>query len=209
MLSMLEVKDRLGPYHALLVGAHLNATKRLNSVAKRSPEFVAAFNATERANVLHGQIRSLTAIAVESVRGVSMTAWDVDTVAVGTDLLVRLKHLGQRGTPANVQTVQQVLLSKQQYKEEVIEILSLSGIQGAPTLVTCGYSMDGLDISTIMIRRDCIGHNPWTYGIYGSVAIVEPLMLPTIEDVKPAIVRSTRRKPGKSEKDANDTGSGG
>ena len=42
-----------------------------------------------------------------------------------------------------------------------------------PTLLTCGYTLDGDKIGRIVVRRDCIGHPPWHYEIYGGRTAVE------------------------------------
>jgi hypothetical protein len=193
VLSLLEVRQQLDPLHPIFTAAHIGAAKRLRDVTEKFPEAMAALNATERANWLHGQIRSLVSAGVETVESARITAWDIDTVAVGVNLLVRFKYVGG-GSPANVDTEQQRLLAKQSYKDVALEVLALAGITEPPTTVTCGYTLDGFDIGRVMIRRDCAGHDPWTYDIYGGAAVVEPLLLRGIEEARPARVSSSKKK---------------
>jgi len=193
MLSQREVAERVEPLLSVFRAAHLGAAARLREVAEKVPQAIAALNATEMANFMHGQIRDLVAVGVESVSGAEMTVWNIDTVAIGSDLLVRLKYLG-RGEPANVLTEQQRLLAAQKYTEEAMAVLALSGLERPPTMVTCGYKMVGFEVATISIRRDCKGHDPWKYDIYGGESVSEPQRIPGIEEAKPAVVRSTRPK---------------
>ncbi|MFZ1926261.1 MAG: hypothetical protein WAU42_08985, partial [Solirubrobacteraceae bacterium] len=73
-------------------------------------------------------------------------------------------------------------------------MLALDGISAPPTLLTCGYTLEGADIERIEVRRDCVGHQTWSYEIYGGEAVVEPLVIPgLIDTTKPAIVTSTRK----------------
>ncbi len=189
MLSMKQVHDRLGDdLHEIFVAAHVGAFKRLEDVARGYPEVIAALNATERANLLHGQIRQLVAVGVETYDRAELTEWDIDTVAVGINLLVRFKYLGH-GAPANNRsTEQQRLLERQQYKEAAMAVLALSGIEEPPTIVTCGYTLDGLQLSRVLIQRDCAGHDRWNYDIYGGTAVMEPLALAGIAEAEPGVV---------------------
>lgn len=166
---------------------------RMREVQKEHPEYISALNAKERANFVHGQVRQLVGVAVECIDGARVTDWDIDTVAVGGDLLVRFKYLGNGDPANNKSTEQQRLLDRQQYKQEAMPVLFAAGITEPPTLVTCGYTLDGLDLARVRIQRDCKGHDRWYYDIYGEVvAVVEPLHLDGIEEARPAAVRSAR-----------------
>jgi hypothetical protein len=189
---MKGVADLLEPLHPILTAAHLGAAKRFREMAEQFPDTVVALNERERANFFHGQIRSLVSIGVEPLEGAEVTAWDVDTVAVGSNLLVRFKFLGN-GEPANVPTEQQKLLARQQYKQETLDLLALSGITEPPTTVTCGYTLNGMEIGRVLIQRDCKGHDRWSYDIYGGATVNEPLLLPGVEEAKPAVVRSRKK----------------
>lgn len=191
MLTREQVATRLDRFQSIFSDAHLGAVARLKKVASDSPAVVAALNSTERANLLHGQIRDLVSVGIEETSGATVTEWDIFTLAIGSDLLVRFKYLGS-GVPANVATEQQRLLARQRYTEETMAVLTLSGIEKPPTIVTCGYTLDGLDLSKVTIRRDCKWHEPWMYNIYGDEVAVEPLTLPGVEEAKPAVVRSKR-----------------
>lgn len=203
VLTLDEVAQRLEPLHPTFCAAHLGAAARLRKVADEMPEVIAPLNTTERANFLHGQVRDLVSVGVEEIAGAQVTEWDLFTVAVGGDLLVRFKFLGN-GEPANVLTEQQRLLARQRYKEEAMAVLALAGIEMPPTTVTCGYTLDGFDIAKVTIRRDCSGHQTWLYDIYGGDEVAEPLLLPGMKEAKPAVVRSARDKQRADEVDASE-----
>jgi hypothetical protein len=191
MLTQREVADQLRPITPVLVDAHMGAAARLQALHNWNPALVAAMNPTERANFFHAQIRDLVSVGVEPIEGVQVTKWNVFSLAVGTDLLVRFKYLGN-GKPANVATEQQVLLSRQSYTAETLDVLAQAGILRPPTTVTCGYTLNGLDLAQVLVRRDHAACEPWVYSVHPHVAVTEPLVLPGVEQPKPARVRSKR-----------------
>jgi hypothetical protein len=199
MLSRSEVQSRLAPHHDLLVDAHLGAAARIKKVMEGCPELIAALDATERANLIHGQVRDLVTVAVEGMHGIKTTSWSVFSLAVGPNLLVRFRYVGRRGAPVNAPTGQQKLLARQTYKEEAMAVLALAGITEPPTTVTCGYTLEGLDIGRVVIRRDCGGHEPWVYSLYGEAVDYEHMTLPGTTEAKPAVLRSKIRPAGTEE----------
>lgn len=200
MLDDHEVHAILGDdLESALVACHLGAATRLKEIATEYPAAIAALNATERANFLHGQIRDLVAVAVEPMEGVRVTPWNVDTIAVGVNLLVRFKYLGNGAPANNKSTEQQQLLDSQQYTEETMELLAAIGVTEPPTLVTCGYTLDGLDMSSVRIQRDCKGHDTWHYPIHGELAPAVQLRFPGTEEARPAVVTSKKKKKAQDE----------
>lgn len=193
MLTQKEVAERLREVSPIFVAAHQGAAERFKALLKDQPASAAALNATERANFLHGQVRDLVSVGVEPIQGAVVTSWNIFTVAVGDDLLVRFKHLGC-GKPANVRTEQQILLAKQTYTEETMALLGQVGIVKPPTTVTCGYSLIGYDISQVLIRRDRKSDLSWTYSLYPYETVAEPQMFPGMEPAKPARVQSKRTR---------------
>lgn len=192
MLSLDEVRQQLDRLHPIFVAAHVGAYKRLQDVQEKYPEFVSAMNARERANVLHGQVRSLVAVGVEPEENAQVTEWDIDTVAVGFNLLVRFKFLGNGDPANNKSTEQQRLLDAQRYKSSAMTVLALAGITEPPTIVTCGYTSDGNGLGRVLIQRDCKGHERWNYDIHGGTAVVEPLRFVGMDEARPAVVRSRK-----------------
>lgn len=191
MLSMAQVQKRLGDdLHTIFVAAHVGAFKRLADIANDHAAAVAALNARERANFLHGQVRQLVGVGVETHDNAHVTDWDIDTVAVGNDLLVRFKYLGNGAPANNKSTEQQKLLDQQRYTEKAMNALTLAGIEVPPTTVTCGYTHDGLgiELGRVLIQRDCVGHDRWNYDIYGGTSVVEPLTIPGIAETTPSVV---------------------
>lgn len=196
VLSLGEVKTRLDPVNPVLEAAHLGAAERLKGL---DPSTAAALNPIERANFLHAQVRQLVGVGVEPMAGVRVTEWDLDTIAVGSDLLVKFNYI----TDPVRHTTQQKMLKRQKYKPEAMAVLALAGIIGPPTTVTCAYTLDGMDIGRVLIRRECAGHETWEYDIYGGTAIVEPQHFPGIDEARPAIVRSKQAREGASEDQAS------
>lgn len=196
MLSLSQVAARLERVHPVLTAAHLGAAERLKAM---DPDAAAALNAIERANFLHAQVRSLVAVGIEQMEGVHVTQWDVDTIAVGTDLLVKFNYV----TDPPRHTKQQKMLKRQEYKPKAMEILSLSGITEPPTTVTCAYTLDGMDIGRVLIRRERTGHETWEYDIHGGLAVVEPQIIPGIKEARPAVVRSKKASEGVVEDEAS------
>jgi hypothetical protein len=133
MLSMSQVQQMLsGGLHDVIVDAHKGGFKRYADVADEFPAVVAAFNQRERANFLHSQIRQLVEVGVESRDDAQVTSWDIDTLAVGVNLLVRFKYLGNGAPANNKSTEQQKLLDRQMYTEETMALLARAGIMDAP-----------------------------------------------------------------------------
>lgn len=201
MLSMPQVHALLDPIQPILVAAHLGAAERVKTIAQgpATAEAINALNLVERANFYHGQIRQLVAVGIEPLPNVNVTSWAVDTIAVGTNLLVRFSYLGGEG-PDYRKTEQQRLLAQQQYKPEAMELLSLAGITEPPTTVVCGHTLRGLDISRVVLRRDCLGHDQWSYDIYGGEAVVDPQRFTGIDEAKPAVVRSKTSATGAAQR---------
>jgi hypothetical protein len=210
MLELTDVQARLGSLTDVFVDAHLVAANRMKKFGEAVPEAIAALNSTERANVMHGQVRQLVLVDVESRSDVRQVHWNslLFLIGIGDDVLVRFKYLGH-GRPANVHTEQQHLLERQQYDEQMWSALDESGFKDAPTLVTCGYTLDGMDIGKVSIRRDCIGREPWSFEIYGGTAVVEPMMLKglSIDETRPARVTSkSKKRDGQTGTDDNSSG---
>jgi hypothetical protein len=202
MIELTEAQEAIKPIEPALVNGLTKAAENWEKLLQEQPELALPLDATTRANFIHdhacAEVTHLTADAdgVKLADGLGFFA-----ILVGEDIMLRMKFVGD-GAPRNVATGQQKLLARQAFTPEMI--LALDGIQAPPTLLTCGYTLEGVAIGRIEIRRDCTGHPTWNYDIYGGEAIVEPLVIPGLTDTtKPAIVTSTRKATeGESHADA-------
>jgi hypothetical protein len=72
-------------------------------------------------------------------------------------------------------------------------------------MLTCGYTLDdGIELARVEIRRDCKGHQPWSFDIYGGEAVAEPLVFPGMTDTtRPATVTSIKEVAKKGQADAS------
>lgn len=125
-------------------------------------------------------------------------------VRIGSYILLRFKYVGNDGGPHNVATRQQRLLARQTYDEEMALALNGDVSLAPPTLLTCGYTLtDRAEVDRIEIRRDCDGHLPWMYDIYGGGVVNEPIFIDGMADeAKPATVTSSGETQRKDESEA-------
>jgi hypothetical protein len=202
MIELTAAQDAIKPIEAALTEGLKKAAKSWETLLNERPALALPLNTTTRANFIHdhacSEVTQLTADAagVKVADGLQFFA-----LMVGDDILLRMKYVGF-GAPRNYATEQQKLLARQAFTPDMV--LALDGITAPPTLLTCGYTLEGAAIDRIEIRRDCAGHQTWSYDIYGGEAIIEPLVIPgLIDTTKPAIVTSTRKAAeGESHADA-------
>jgi hypothetical protein len=179
-----------------LVEAHKTAVDRWATFVKEQPELALPFDATARANFIHPHIRHEILQRVAGVPGVRPTPENLDLfgLIIDEDLFMRFKFVGH-GLPHSYPTDRQKELAEQKFSEDLTELLLGDGSLDPPTLVTCGYTLDGEKLGRLEIRRDCKGHLPWSYDIFGGQAVVSPLIIPGMKDnTKPAKVKSKKRK---------------
>lgn len=197
MIELGEVQDRFKSLALKepLIDAHKAAAAHWKYMVEEKPELVLPLDATARANFLQPHICHEVAKRVDGIiPGVKSTdALDFFAVWIHDDVLMRFKYVGA-GRPHNVQTKQQKLLARQTYTPEMVMALTGDPSLTPPTILTVGYTLDGADIARIEVRRDCRDHLPWSFDIYGGTAVVEPIIMPGLDDTaKPATIRSTRR----------------
>jgi hypothetical protein len=192
MIELAEAQDAIKPIEPALVEGLTKAAENWETLLNDHPALALPLDATTRANFIHNHACSEVAHLTADVDGVALAeGLGFFAVLIGSDIVLRMKFVGY-GAPSNVATRQQKLLAQQSFTPEML--LALDGIPAPPTLLTCGYTLEGAAIGRIEIRRDCIGHQTWSYDIYGGEAIVEPLVIPgMIDTTKPAIVTSTRK----------------
>jgi hypothetical protein len=192
MVELPYAQDAIKPIEPTLVEGLTKAAENWETLLSEHPALALPLDATTRANFIHNHACSEVAHLTADADGVTLAeGLGFFALLIGSDIILRMKFVGY-GAPSNVATRQQKLLAKQSFTPEML--LALDGIPAPPTLLTCGYTLEGAAIGRIEIRRDCIGHQTWSYDIYGGEAIVEPLVIPgMIDTTKPAIVTSTRK----------------
>lgn len=152
------------------------------------------FGARERANFLHAHFRrelTVRANGLPELRPSMRPGFFV--LVLDGEVLIRPKYCGQ-GSPRNVSTDQQRLLSAQYYTPQLMEALSFEGVLEPPTLVTLGYTLSGADLGRLFILRECSGYAPSSFDIYGGTAMAEQVQLPEMPEPMAARV-SSRTKP--------------
>lgn len=201
MIDLRTAREQLRPLDTPLVDAYKAAIQRWAELIDDSAHLALPLDATARANFIHPHVCREVQIRVADVAGVEPTdALGFFALRIGHDILLRFKHVGG-GIPRNYKTRQQRLLAGQTYDTQMVFALTGDPALTPPTLLTAGYTLDGKTLARVEIRRDCIGHQPWTYDIFGGTSVTEPLIIDSLEDTtKPATVISIRT--GKAVDDA-------
>lgn len=203
LVDLDAAQEEIGALNPLLIDAYEAAAATWEELVTEHPRFGEPLRPRSRANVLHDYLCPELERRVWGVPNV-----DVDdslgffALKIGTTILLRHKFVGH-GAPSNVRTTQQKRLARQEFDENAMLALSGDPAFTPPTLLTCGYTLDGFSISRLEIRMDCKGKKPWSYDIYGGDAVAEPLIIPGMaDDTKPALVKSSRKTANKDERAA-------
>lgn len=193
VIDLDSAREQLSPIHEPVSEAYKAAVGCWGELIEESPHLVLPFDATARANVIHPHIQREVQLRIDGISGVEPTdALGFFALRVGTEILLRFKYVG-RGFPSNVKTMQQRLLANQTYDEDMMMRLTGDPQFTPPTLLTAGYTLDGIELSRVEIRCDCKWHLAWSYDIYGDGAVVEPLLVPGLEDTtRPARIVSRK-----------------
>jgi hypothetical protein len=204
MIDLPEAKDQLALLAPHLITAHEAAMTAYVTEVKQRPEFTLPFGPTTRAQVLHDHICAEVEQRVVNLYDIEINdKLGFFGLMVGDDILLRFKYVGH-GAPANVATEQQKLLASQTYNDQMMLRLTGDVDLAPPTLLTCGYTIDGEQIGRIEIRRDCKAHLSWSYDIYGGDTIIVPQALPGQEDTtKPARITKKVAAQGEDAASAN------
>jgi hypothetical protein len=192
MIELRDAQRDIEPLQSALIQGLTTASGRWQRLLTETPDLGLPLDTTTRACFIHNHACSEIAHLTAGISNVTLPEkLDFFALLVGDGILLRLKFVGG-GTPRNYPTGQQRQLSRQEFTPEIM--VTLEGVSAPPTLLTCGYALDAAAIGRIEIRRDCVGHQPWNYDIYGGEAVAEPLVIATLTDsTKPAIVTSTRK----------------
>ncbi len=201
ILSLDQAQSLTRPFHDLWLEAHNYAEGKFWGYGHHDPEGFLALGQLSRANFLHDQVvRRISvqgAATLQSTIGLGFFA----QVLPGDcgDALVRFKLLNDELRTSNHDSDQQDALDLHEYSEEAMGVLSLSGISGPPTLLTCGYQVkaDESGISRVLIvchyKRDLVYYYDVRDAAEGGGS-AEVLLLPHIGSPPEATVRS-RPKP--------------
>jgi len=197
MVELEEAQDRLAPLEKRFIQGHMAAEAQWEAFVKEHPDLALPFDTTTRANVLNNYICSQMARASEGLPNVEVTeVLQFFALKIDDDILLRFKFVGH-GEPRNYPTPQQQLLSRQLFSEEMTMALTGDPALKPPTLLTCGYTLtlDGMKIGRIELRRNCNGHAPWFYDIYGGDRVVRPQTFDgRTDDTRPATIRKTTER---------------
>ena len=201
MVELDHTQSRIEPYKPMLVEAHQAAVDVWAKLLKELPEAVHPFDDTARANLIHPHIRYEVARRIEGSPDVAVNdKLKFFALMIGDDILLRFKYVGH-GMPRNYGTTRQKELASQRFTSKMTaDLLGDASLQ-PPTMLTCGHTLDGDKLGRLEIRRDCKGHLPWSFDIFGGDAVNAPLVIPTLEDeTRPARVKSAQEQEQAAEK---------
>lgn len=195
MIVLTEAQREIEQIKHLLIDSHETAHARWTELLREKPDLALPLDTTARAQFMHCHVCDEMERHIVNLEDVTPTTrLDFFALHVGHEILLRFKFVGY-GSPGNVSTTQQRYLARQEFTEDMTLALMGDVSLKPPTLLTCGYTLDGDRIGRIEIRRDCKGHQPWSFDIYGGAAVIEPLVLDGLADkAKPATVSSKGRR---------------
>lgn len=202
MIELNECQELIGPLKGALVNGHIEGFRVCQEIFTNNPAFAAPLTSSEKKAIIHQHV--CNEIGTRLPDGITLTDrlgfW---SVTIEERLLVRFKCLND-GLPRSYPTTQQRRLDRQQFTQEMLGGL---GLGEPPTFVTAGYTVadDWSNIHRVLVRRDCVGHLPWTFDIYPAAAVEEPLAFPGIPSVVPAMVSSTREEVEQAAEDAEES----
>lgn len=196
MVDLPDARAALSTLEPSLIRVHQTAIAKWSTLCSEHPDLGTPCDSTTRANFIHDHVEFEITREVEHHSGVVIAdGLGFTALRIDPSILLRFKYVGQ-GAPSNVSTTQQRLLAKQTFSDEMMFALDGDSALTPPTMLTCGYTLDDGALGRIEIRRDCKGHLPWHYDIYGGVATIQPLVLDGLADTtKPARIT----KPGKKQ----------
>lgn len=195
MIDLPAAKNQLDPFLPKLERAHHTAIGNWATFVRDTPEFALPLDATARANWIQRHICHQAAAETADMAGVRLNdRLGFFALQFGEPILMRFKYIGH-GAPSNVATVQQRLLARQEYTPDMLLMLGDGVEMAPPTMVTCGYTLDGDKLGRLEIRCDCKGQQSWSFEFYGGATVVAPITLPGTEHpAKPARVTKPKRK---------------
>lgn len=203
-MPLLTLEQALGRVDQLsdaaLISPFRVAVSEWNEIEKSQPKFAATCSSTTRAGIIHDlAVREARSALTGSSGGLTreITSLPFFAIGFGDDLVVRYKYIGS-GKPQNVSTKIQQQLAKHQFEEDLMTALTLEGVSGPPTLVTCGYTL-GFDgaLQAVNIQCDHNGQTIWSKVIWDDNAewMGSLELFPITPDLAPeaTIVRSAKK----------------
>jgi hypothetical protein len=201
VLTLAQAKRLTEPFHSLWTDAHRYAERKWHDYRSLDPEAFLALSPLTRANFVREQ-----AIRYVSTKGEGITPTDslgffaqIISGDVGT-CLVRFKLLTDELRTNNHDSEQQDSLKLQQFSPEMMVQLSLDGVTGSPTLLTCGYqwNYDETEISRVLIVCHYNDRIHYYYDLEAGGG-TEVLLLPGISEPPQPTIRSRQREDKKAE----------
>ena len=204
MIELPAAKALIDPFAQRLTDIHEAAVASWATLLKDFPAFAMPLDATTRWRAIHNHVWSGICRDFDTdpdARPNDKTG--VQGVVIAGQIFLRFKYVGH-GEPRSYPTTQQTHMTRQHYSDKMFDALVDDPSLGLPTILTCGYTLDGPKLGRVEIRRDCEGHLPWFYDIYGGTTIVMPQSLPgQQDDTKPARVTKRTAAQGEDAADAN------
>jgi hypothetical protein len=194
MITLPDAKALIAPAERDLVGCHQTAVKRWTDFLTQMPDLSGPLTSTTRANFISNHVCSEILRCFDASDDIQVVdGLGFLMLLFPGAVLLRFKFVGQ-GAPSNVATRQQKNLARQSFTAEMLQAVGCSDELTPPTTLTCGYTLADDQLGRVEIRRDCKGHKPWFYDIYGGETVAEPLPLDGLaDDTKPARVASTSK----------------
>jgi hypothetical protein len=204
VIELNEARSRIEPLQDILIDSCEAAVGTWSTFVTEHSRMALPLDATTRANFIHSHLRHEVDQRVTDLEGVEPTeGLKFFGLVIEQDTFLRFKYLGH-GVPKNVSTKRQKLLANQTFTSSMTATLIGDPSLPPPTMLTCGYTLDGIELARVEIRRDCKGHQPWSFDIYGGEAVAEPLVFPgMIDTTRPATVTSAIEVTKKGEADAS------
>ncbi|MEI2704073.1 MAG: hypothetical protein V9E89_02170 [Ilumatobacteraceae bacterium] len=206
LLTFDNARELTLPFHDAWVQAHLESWALWSKQLTENSEFVKALTPGDRYLILHRHVTDRAARYLEG-RVTSTDKLDFFAQIVRGQALVRFKHLDTDLKTRNYPTDQQKHLDQQAYTDRLVKQLALEGVEGLPTVVTCGYTLNPAEDGISRIVLTC--RNPrllWCISLYDSEAGTGggDLDVPSFPSMPPAPPRiiSTRTKVAEGERDA-------
>lgn len=191
---MLLTKDEgflaTAPLHEPLVAGMKGAVEAWRKLVKETPEIGKSLTGRSRANFIYDLALSRLEPSLQAT-GYARYADSLQfrCFLIEPSALLRVKHVGS-GAPRNYRTTQQKHLSRQEFTQDMLDLLDLPD---AVTVLTCGYALEGTKLSRVEVRMDCAAGGSWSFPIFGEDISIERTALPGLEDdTKPAVVRSAK-----------------
>jgi hypothetical protein len=205
MVNIEEAQERIAPLRPLIIQAHETATARLTELVTEHTHLALPLDAAAKFKFIHCHVVQEITVLVQDVAGVEPND-DLKffALAIKPNILLRFKSVAG-GAPRNYKTTQQDLLAQQQFKQGALDDLVSNSVFGVqPTVLTCGYTLDGTSLKHVEIRRDLKNSPTWLFDIYGGESVIAPVPLDNqLDPITPATVTS---KSGKSSDAAKKSG---